>query len=125
MKDGSSLALPSPGVDMLEDGENSSIVQWSLSRNGTMSFIQNLDDVRSALEWGSKEKRKSSFIYRIFTCSQSTFFCVNKDSAGAFMQERAGDRTASSGRGQCCHICDRHFTFHFPLNSICGDELIC
>jgi len=104
LKKGSSLALSSPGVDISEGWDNSTIVWWSPWSKGTISFTQNLEDVRSALGWGRKGEWERSFISKSLICSQSTFFCVSKDSAGAFMQERAGDRTATSGRGQYCHI---------------------
>lgn len=74
---------------------------------------------------GEEGGNKRAASLQSLICSQSTFFCVNRDSTGAFMQERAGDRTAGSGRGQYCHISDCHSTYRSPLNAICGDEVIC
>lgn len=67
---GSSLALLSPGVDMSEGRENSSIVQWSLEREGTMKLYKIW--VISGVPWNGgaeKNERAASFIGFSFALS--------------------------------------------------------
>lgn len=66
LKKGSSLALLSAGVDILEGWDNSSIVWWSLWREGTISFTQDLEDVRSALGWGRKGGIREQLHFRVW-----------------------------------------------------------
>lgn len=73
---------------------------------------------------GEEERMREEFHFKDFDLLP-IHFCINRDSAGILIQERAGGSTTGCGRGQYCHISNCRSTYPSLLNSICVDEVLC